>query len=716
MTVEHRSGEGTLNGPGPAARSEAASEHAVHTVTYRTEASVALITFGEPPANALTPAVRAGVIAALVRAIADPQIRAIVLAGSGRGFSTGVEIGEVADAGPGPARRSDAGTDAGIAPAVPSLCELVDAVDNCPKPVVAAVGGFALGGGLELALAAHYRLGTRHANLALPDVKLGLMPAAGATQRLPRAVGLAAALDMLAFGKPRRAWQFIGTPLFAHIYERDAVEPAYDFAAALRTDAPLPRLREWPLLNVDRANVHPSADPSANLTVASLIAAARAQLPNRRDRFPAGHAIVDAVEAGVALGFDAGLRHERALYATLIALPASRALRHAFFAERRLSDIPGVPPDTPVRDLRQVAVIGAGKMGAGIAAALLIGRLPVLLIDRDAAALATGLDAVRRALDASVQTGRLHASELPKRLALLGSYNGSADATLRSADLVIEAVANTWADKRRAFAAFEQYAKPGAVLASTSDAPDLDGLAASTARPQDMIGMHFFYPAPLTRLLELVRGVATAADVVATARRLAARLGKVAVVCGVGEGFIAERMMGRFYEGAYGLLAYGLLPEQIDAALERFGFAMGPFRLSDLTGNDVLQALRRRRTAGPAALAAAPIADRLCAAGRLGQKSRAGWYDYPADARDPRPSPFVASLVAAHLLGRDIARPPAAMDNDERIVEPLLRALAEEGRAILDAGIALRASDIDMVFLAGYGFPLWRGGPMFDIG
>jgi 3-hydroxyacyl-CoA dehydrogenase len=646
--------------------------------TYRVDRAVAVISFANPPVNGLSHAVRTGVSAAIERAQADSSVRAIVLTGAGGLFSAGADI-----------REFD--TPASIAE--PTLRQLIDLVETSAKPVVAAIPGTCLGGGLELALAAHYRVASADAKLGLPEVKLGLLPGAGGTQRLPRLVGVERAIDMIVSGEPVPASALANTALLDRVVNGDVLAGAVELASSAEVATrPPPRTRDIPL---DQPNL------------AALCEAARARLTTERSQLPAPGRAVDAIEAA-GKPFDEGLAVERRAFLELMETPESKGLRHAFFAEHAAGKMDGITPSTPVRPLDHAAVIGAGTMGAGIAVALLDAGIPLWLLEADQAALDRGLARIAGIYDGQVNKGKLTVNERDRRLALLRptlSYE-----KIGQADVVIEAVFESLEVKREVFIALDQVMKPGAVLATNTSTLDVDTIAGYTRRPSDVLGLHFFSPANVMRLLELVRGRVTAPEVLATALTLGKALRKVAVVSGVCDGFIGNRMLDAYIRQAWYLVEEGATPQQIDRAMESFGMAMGPFRVGDLVGHDVSLAIRQRRRAERPGYLCSTLPDKLCRLGRLGQKTGGGWYDYPEGPRRPASSAVVEQLIASHQA--EIGVTPRPIDDSE-IVDRLVYALVNEGARILEEGIAARASDIDVVYLTGYGFPRARGGPMF---
>jgi 3-hydroxyacyl-CoA dehydrogenase len=645
---------------------------------YAVTDGVAVITLNNPPVNGLNLATRSGIVAGLDRALADDNVTAIVLTGGGKLFSGGADIREF---------------NTPSATAEPKLATVIRIAETATKPVVAAINGACAGGGLELALGCHFRVAAADAAIALPEVKLGLLPGAGGTQRLPRAIGVERALNMIVSGEPAPAREFAGTALIDAIVDGAPVARAIEFARVAAADKrPLKRLRD---IAIDFPNAQ------------AFFRFARTTVEGTARNLPAPVRCVDAVAAAVAKPFDEGLRYEHQLFDELVQTPQSRALRHAFFAERAASKIPDVPADTPKRSVDKVAVIGGGTMGTGIAMNFLSAGIPVTLLEMNPEALGRGVAAIRKNYEAAVAKRKLAAERLEQTMSLLAPTLSYED--LRSADLVVEAVFENMEVKQQVFRALEQVAKPTAILATNTSTLDVDRLAASTSRPQDVVGTHFFSPANVMKLLEVVRGAKTASDVLATVMDVARRIGKTAVVARVCDGFIGNRMVEQYLRQAFILLEEGATPAQVDRAVERFGMAMGPFRMSDLAGNDIGWHIRKRRYVEHPQMRYPPIADRLCEQGRFGQKTRAGWYRYESGRRDAIADPSVDALIAAYRDEIGIA--PRRIPDDE-IVDRLILALVNEGAHLLAEGIASRASDIDLVYLAGYGFPRFRGGPM----
>jgi 3-hydroxyacyl-CoA dehydrogenase len=651
----------------------------MNELKFEVRDAVALLTLANPPVNSLGHALRTALVESLERANADEGVGAIVLIGSGAGFSGGADIREFGTA---------------KAAAYPNLLNVLREIEASAKPVIAAIGGVCMGGGLELALACHYRVGVPGAKIALPEVKLGLLPGAGGTQRLPRLLGVEAALNLIVSGTTVASEKFRGTPVFDAFGDGDLLETAVSFARRVIAEKmPRKRVRD---LQLDMPNAEAYFQFARNIIKAAA------------GPYPAPLACLEAVAAAVDRPFDAGLKRERELFTTLMLSPESAALRHVFQAERAASHILDVPNDTPVRTIRKVGVIGAGTMGGGITMSLINAALPVVLLETKQDALDRGLATIRRNYQGALRKGTLTEASLAQRLALITPTLDYA--SLADVDLVIEAVFESMDVKRQVFETLDKVVRQGAILASNTSALNLDEIANFTRRPQDVIGMHFFSPANVMRLLEVVRGAKTAKDVLATVMRLAKTIGKIAVVSGVCDGFIGNRMLARYGAAAHDLIMAGALPQQVDAALQEFGMAMGPFRVGDLAGLDIGWALRKRRAAEFPGRDFSNVSDDLCEAGRFGQKTGAGWYRYEAGSRNPIADPKVTAIIEQYRRQQGIT--PRAVSSQE-IVERCIYALINEGARILEDGIAQRASDIDLVYLNGYGFPAYRGGPMF---
>lgn len=638
---------------------------------------IAVITLDYPPVNGIGSALRTGLEAALHRALVDARVGAVVVTGTGRAFSAGADVKEF-------------GTEA--ATREPLLAALIAAFEDAPKPVIAAISGLCLGGGLELALGAHYRVANAEARIGLPEVKLGLIPGAGGTQRLPRAIGLEAGLSAIVSGESVPAGQFRGTPLFDVITDSDAVCAAVTLGEQIITDArPRKRLRDIEIM-------HPQGR--------QLIGEARRRVTAGGPR----QAMLQCVEAvGWCLEkpFDEALEMERAAFMRLMTTPESRALRHAFAAERAAARVEGVPAGASTRHIGSAGVVGAGTMGAGIAMALANAAIPVVLIETSPEALARGLSTIRRNYENSASKGKLSVVQVEERLALITptlDYSRLADV-----DLVIEAAFEDIGVKEAVFRKLDAVCKPGAILASNTSYLNVDRIAAFTDRPQNVLGLHFFSPANVMRLLEIVRGAQTAPEVLGACLALARRMNKVGVVAGVCDGFIGNRMVFRYTAAAFGLVGVGASPQQVDDALQTFGMAMGPLRMGDLAGLDISWATRKRKASEAGETGRPVIPDKLCEAGRFGQKTGAGWYRYDDGRRDPIPDPAVEQLIAKYRQTHGITRRKVS---NQEIVQRCIFSLVNEGARILAEGIAARASDIDLVYLNGYGFPSYRGGPM----
>ena len=650
------------------------------SATYEVRGDVAVISLANPPVNGLGYETRVGIVSGLEKALADEAVRAIVITGAGKAFSGGADIREF--------NSPKAGME-------PNLLSVIAAVEASTKPVIAAMHSVAMGGGLELALGCHWRVAQAGCKIALPEVKLGLIPGAGGTQRLPRVLGLETALNIIVSGEPVPAEMLAKLPgqkLIDQMVDADVVEAAVAFAREKAGVRPLPKTRE---LKVQHPN------PQAFLQFARNTVGAMSR------NFPAPLKCVDAVAASTTMKFDDGMKYERELFMALMLTPESKALRHAFVAERATSKIPDVPEDTPVRKIEKVAVIGAGTMGGGIAMNFLNAGIPVVMLETKQEALDKGTGVMRKNYEAQVKKGKLKQDKLDERMALLTTTLKYDD--LKDADLVIEAVFEDMGVKEQVFKTLDEVMKPGAILASNTSTLDLDKIAAFTKRPQDVIGMHFFSPANVMKLLEVVRGAKTAKDVLATVMQLGKKIKKTTVVSGVTDGFIGNRMIEQYSRQAGFLLEEGATPEQVDKAMEKFGMAMGPFRMGDLAGNDIGWYIRKRRYVEKPDIRYSKTADLLCELGRYGQKTGAGWYDYVPGKRDAIASKVVTDMIETYRgeLGITPRKIP-----DEEIVHRLVYALVNEGAKIVDEGIAMRASDIDMVYLTGYGFPLFRGGPM----
>ena len=649
---------------------------------YQTLGDIAVISLNNPPVNGLGLSTRLGIVRALQQAQDDVAIKAIVLTGQGKAFSGGADIKEF-------------GTPKAVQD--PNLLSVILAIENSPKPVVAAVHTVAMGGGLELALGCHYRMAAPGASIALPEVKIGLIPGAGGTQRLPRVLGVEPALNMIVSGEPIKSEMLASLPgqkLFDKMAaSRDSLlDEAVAFARSVADVRPLPRVRDLPCK-------HPQGDAYFQFV--------RNMVKGMSKNFPAPGKCVDAVEAGTKMPFDKGLVNERELFLGLLTTPECRALRHLFAAQRAASKIADVPDDTPVRTIATVAVIGAGTMGGGISMNFLNAGIPVRMLEMKQEALDRGIATIRKNYEAQVKKGKLAQEKYEQRMALLTTTLNYDE--IQDADLVIEAVFEDMGVKEKVFQQLDKTMKAGAILASNTSTLDVNKIASFTKRPQDVVGMHFFSPANVMKLLEVVRGEKTAKDVLATVMAIAKKIKKTAVVSGVCDGFIGNRMIEQYSRQAGFLLEEGCTPQQVDKAIEAFGFAMGPFRMGDLAGNDIGWAIRKRRYVEKPHLRYSKTADLLCEMGRYGQKTGAGWYDYQPGKRDAIPSAVVDTMIAEYR--KTLGVTPRKISNDE-IVQRLVFSLVNEAAHILEEGIAAKASDVDMVYITGYGFPMHRGGPM----
>ncbi len=652
------------------------------TAEYKVHGSVAVITMANPPVNGLGLATRQGIVDGLGRANADAAVTSIVITGAGGAFSGGADIKEF-------------GTDKSLQE--PNLLSVIAAIEYSAKPVVAAMHSVAMGGGLELALGCHYRIAAPGCSIALPEVKLGLIPGAGGTQRLPRVIGVEAALNLIVSGEPVKS-EMIGAVPGQKLFDKMAASAeslaaeALAFAQSLANARPLPLVRNFPCK-------HPEGD--------AYFQFARNMVKGMAKNFPAPAKCVDAVEAATKKKFAEGMLVEREIFINLMWTPESRALRHLFMAERAASKIPDVASDTPKRDIKLVGVIGAGTMGGGISMNFLNAGIPVKILEMKQEALDRGVATIKKNYEAQVKKGKLKQDKYEQRMALLTTTLSYDD--FKDCDLIIEAVFEEMGVKEAVFKQLDAVAKPGAILASNTSTLDVDKIAAFTKRPQDVVGMHFFSPANVMKLLEVVRGKETAKDVLATVMAIGKKIKKTSVVSGVCDGFIGNRMIEQYSRQAGFLLDEGCTPQQVDKAVEKFGFAMGPFRMGDLAGNDIGWAIRKRRSVERADMKYSRTADKLCELGRFGQKTGAGWYDYQAGKRDAIPSDLVNKMIEDHR--KELGITPRKI-SDEEIVQRLVFALVNEGAHILEDGIASKSGDIDMVYLTGYGFPIHRGGPM----
>jgi 3-hydroxyacyl-CoA dehydrogenase len=637
-------------------------------ISTRRHGDVLIVTSNNPPVNALGAAVRQGLVAAIEEAEADEAVKAVVIRCEGQTFFAGADI-----------------TEFGKPPVMPWLPTVVDAIENCSKPVVAAIHGTALGGGLEIALGCHYRVAVPSAKLGVPEVKLGLLPGAGGTQRLPRVAGVQKALEMVTSGTPIGAKEACEIGLIDRLIEGDLQQHAVAYAEEVRDVRPLPKSSE-------RQDKIAGADPG-------VFDEFRKANARRFRGFEAPEKNIQAVEAAVRLPYAEGVIEERKLFMELMSGTQAKAQQYFFFAERKAAKIEGIPEDTKPRDVKKVGVIGAGTMGGGISMNFLSAGLPVTIVETSQEALDRGTGVMRKNYEASAAKGKLSQEQVDQAMGLL-SPTLDFD-SLKDCDLIIEAVFEQMEIKKEIFGRLDKTMKPGAILASNTSYLNIDEIAASTSRPQDVVGMHFFSPANVMKLLEVVRGAKTAPDVLVTVMGLAKKIKKVAVVAGVCHGFIGNRMLMPRQVEATKLLLEGASPEQIDKVHVEFGMPMGPFQMADLAGVDIGWHRDPSRIEN--------IRDALCAIDRWGQKKGAGFYDYD-EKRKPSPSPVVQQIIEDFARKQGVER---RQIDDQEIIERTLYTMVNEGAKILEEGMAQRASDIDVVWVYGYGWPVYRGGPMF---
>ena len=652
------------------------------TAQYQVHGDIAVITLNNPPVNGLGHATRLGITDGMAKANADKAVKAIVLTGAGGAFSGGADIKEFGS----PKALQE-----------PNLLSVIGVIENSSKPVVAAIHTVAMGGGLELALGCHYRIAAPGASIALPEVKLGLIPGAGGTQRLPRVLGVEPALNIMVSGEPIKSEMLAMLP-GQKLFDKMAAsaealpEEALAFARSVADARPLPRVRDLPCK-------HPLGD--------AYFQFARNMVKGMSKNFPAPVKCVDVVEAATKKKFDDGMAVEREVFINLMMTPESKSLRHLFVSERAASKIPDVPADTAQRTINSIAVIGAGTMGGGIAMNFLNAGIPVKMLEMKQDALDRGVATIRKNYEAQVAKKKLKQDKYEQRMALLTTTLSYDD--LNGTDLVIEAVFEEIGVKEAVFKELDRVMKPGAILASNTSTLDVNKIASFTKRPEDVVGLHFFSPANVMKLLEVVRGAKTSKEVMATVMTIAKKIKKTAVVSGVCDGFIGNRMIEQYGRQGGFLLDEGCTPAQVDKAMEKFGMAMGPFRMGDLAGNDIGWAIRKRRYQEKPDMKYSKTADLLCEKGRFGQKTGAGWYDYVPGKRDAIPNAEVVTMIEEHRKALGIT--PRKI-SDEEIVQRLVFSLVNEAAHILEEGIANKASDIDIVYIFGYGFPVYRGGPM----
>jgi 3-hydroxyacyl-CoA dehydrogenase len=653
-------------------------------VTYSQDGDIAVITINNPPVNALSPGVPEGIAAGVARANADDTIKGIVLIGGGRTFIAGADIKEFGKVVRGEKKES-------------SLLPLLLALEDSPKPVVAALHGSAFGGGLEIAMACAYRVADNAAQVGQPEVKLGIIPGAAGTQRLPRLAGVERAVEMCVSGAPVKASDALAAGIVDELIEGDLLAGASAFLRAkIASGTKHPKTRE----RNDKLG-----DEAANT---AIIAAAREKAKKTARGLTAPFSAIDAVEAATKLPFDEGVQVERKLFEQCLFSDQAQALMHVFFAEREVAKIPGLSPDAKPIEIKQAAIIGAGTMGGGIAMNFANAGVPVLLKETSQEALDRGIATITKNYGNTVKKGRLTEEAMQQRLALITptlAYDG-----FENADVIIEAVFENMALKQEIFTTLDQIAKPGALLASNTSSLDIDEIAAMTSRPSSFIGLHFFSPANVMRLLEIVRGRATSDEAIATAFALGKLMKKVGVLVGNCHGFVGNRMFFQYMREAYFLVEEGAAVEAVDKALTDFGMAMGLLAVDDMAGIDVGVKVRQENARNePTGRRQPLVADKLYALGRYGQKTGAGWYKYDENRR-ALPDPDVAALIESTANEAGITRREISA---QEIVERSVYALINEGAKILAEGFALRASDIDIVYLNGYGFPAWRGGPMW---
>jgi len=644
---------------------------------------IAIITVNNPPVNALSPGVPEGISEAIEQIDKDPTVRAAVLIGAGKTFVAGADIKEFG-------KMTSGKTRGGIA-----FVPLLKRIEDCSKPVVMAIHGTAFGGGLELAMAGHYRVAAPTAQVGQPEVKLGIIPGAAGTQRLPRLAGVAKAVEMCADGNPVKARDALALGIVDRLIDGDLLSGAVAFAREV-AGKPAPKTRE---------RNEKLGTPEKN---APIFAAARDAARKKARGMMAPMAAIDAVEAATKLPFDEGVEAERKLFTECLFSDQSKAMIHVFFGEREVAKIPDVPKETPVIPVNSAAVIGAGTMGGGIAMNFANAGIPVLLKETDQAALDRGMNTIRKNYDNSVKKGRFTQQQMDERMNLIKptlTYDG-----FEQADMVVEAVFEGMALKKQVFGDLDKICKQGAILASNTSTLNIDEIASATSRPESVIGTHFFSPANVMRLLEIVRGKASSKEVIATCMQLSKKLGKVGVLVGNCRGFVGNRMFGPYRREAQFLVEEGASVEAVDKALYDYGMAMGPLAVGDLAGLDVGWRIRKEFKHLEKPGVRQPLAeDRLCEMGRYGQKTGAGWYKYDENRR-AIPDPEVAQLVSKWAAEAGIKQ---RQISQEEIVDRLIYALVNEGARILEEGYALRAVDIDIIYLNGYGFPAHRGGPMW---
>ncbi len=654
-------------------------------VSLTKDGDVAVITVNNPPVNALSPGVPEGIADAIAKIAADDSIKGAVMIGAGQTFIAGADIKEFGKITSGQRKE-------GI-----NFLDVIKSIEDCPKPTVAAIHGTAFGGGLEVAMGFHYRVAVASAQVGQPEVKLGLIPGAAGTQRLPRLAGVAKATQMCVDGNPISAKEALALGIVDSIIEGDLLAGAIAFVREkIASGEKPPKTRE---------RNEKLGDDATN---APIFEAARAQAKKAARGMMAPQAAIDAVEAATKLFFDEGVAKEKELFQQCLFSDQSKAMIHVFFGEREVQKIPGIGKDTPQIAINKAAIIGAGTMGGGIAMNYANAGIPVIIKETTQEALDRGMATIRKNYQNSVNKGRFPQEVMDKRMALITpqlTYDG-----FEQADIITEAVFEGMALKKEIFAELDKIAKPGAILASNTSTLDIDEIASATSRPEWVIGHHYFSPANVMRLLEIVRGKATSNEVIATSMSLAKRLKKVGVLVGNCYGFVGNRMLHQYGREAQFLVEEGAKPQDVDGALYKFGMAMGPLAVGDLAGLDVGWRIRKEhRHLEKPGVRYPKVADELCERGRYGQKTGAGWYKYDEN-RKPTPDPEVDALIEQIAAAQGITRRTVT---EEEIIERTQYALINEGAKILEEGIALRAVDIDIIYLNGYGYPAWRGGPMW---
>lgn len=647
-------------------------------VDFQKHDTIGVITVDNPPVNALSVGVPQGIIDGVKAANADTDIIAMVLHGAGRGFIAGADINEFLNPPP---------------PGNAGLSDVLTCFENSQKPIVAAIHGNALGGGLETALACHYRCGTAEAVFGFPEVLIGILPGAQGTQRLPRICGVEKALPLMVSGEFVPSRTALGLGIIDEVIRGDLVQEAISFAKRIVAEGrPLRKIR-------DETASAPPADFFGNF---------EKSIAKRARGYIAPYKIIECVKAAVELPFDKGVERERELFQECMKSDQSKGLMKLFFGERMCTKIPDIPRDVPAQKISNAAILGAGTMGGGITMNFVNVGIPVTILEMTQEALDRGLEIIRANYANTVKKGRLSQDDMDKRMSLIAPTLSYDDIT--DADIVVEAVFEEMDIKKEVFRKLDEIMKPEAILATNTSTLDVDEIASVTKRPEMVIGTHFFSPANVMKLLEVVRGAQTKKEVIATVMGLGKTIKKVPVLVGVCDGFVGNRMLARYSKQANQMVLEGALPQDVDKAVFEFGLAMGPFAMGDLAGLDVGWRIRKRRATENAAIQDdAGIDDQICEMGRFGQKTSAGWYKYEPGSRVPIPDPDIETLIKKYCEERQIQRRPIS---EQEIIERCIYALVNEGAKILEEGIALRASDIDVIYANGYGFPRYRGGPM----